>query len=49
MLYQHAWRTKTWRTDACRRFVAVCGVRECEELFAPEIAADVAFFAVKRH
>jgi hypothetical protein len=48
VLYQHASRTKTWRTDARRRFTAICCVQECEEFNAPDISADVVFFAVKK-
>jgi len=48
VLYQHASRTKTWRTDAGRRFAAICGARECEEFLAPQIAWDVVFFAVRK-
>jgi hypothetical protein len=48
VLYQHASRTKTWRTDARRRFAAICGVQECEEFTAPDISWDVVFLAVRK-
>jgi len=48
VLYQHASRTKTWRTEARHRFAAICCVHECEVFTAPHISWDVGFFAVKK-
>ena len=50
VLYQHARRTTGWLTDTRRGFADAVGRREeaIETLRCPELAHDVAFFAVRK-
>ncbi len=48
VLYQHAWRSKSWQADSQQKFSQTCGVEDCEKFIAPDIARDVAFFATKK-
>lgn len=46
-VYQHQFRSKTWKQDARDRFAAVCGV-DVELYSAPRIAADVLLLAGRK-
>jgi hypothetical protein len=48
VLYQHASRRRKWREEARERFGVACGALNVEVFSAPEIAADVVFFAAKK-
>jgi hypothetical protein len=45
VIYQHAARNATWREEAGRKLVSVCGNQDVEVFNSPKIAWDVVFLA----